>query len=103
MKNKLLKAINTFGVQEQSKHFSSEAHELAEAINEYEMCLKYAPEEAVTSEWLKYLKDHIAEEISDCYNFLEQFRLYYGIPAEQIKDNMVYKMDRTDGIIDEML
>ena len=41
-----------------------------------------------------WLRDGITEEIADCYVMLEQFKLYYGISDEEIKNLMDYKIDR---------
>lgn len=48
-------------------------------------------------------KKHIAEEIADCYVMLEQFRLYYGIPKEKIKEVMEYKINRQINRIEDNL
>ena len=105
MKKDLLKIINHYGVIPQLKYFQSEVFELNEAIMEYENFNDYCPIEASfisingedklsTYNYSKKLKEHIAEEISDCYVMLEQFRLYYDIPVGNIKEVMEYKVKR---------
>lgn len=96
MNEKVLQIIKNYGVLPQLKYFQSEVFELNEAIISYENFLEqyhsfldpdiyYANQD---------LKGHIEEEIADCYVMLEQFRLYYDIPKEKIKEVMEYKINR---------
>ena len=39
-------------------------------------------------------KEHIAEEIADCYVILEQFRQNFGISNEELEKIMKYKIER---------
>lgn len=85
MKDKLLEIINHYGVMPQLKYFQSEVFELGEAI--------------INHEWLKSERgmehiSHIREEIADVMVMLEQFRLYYDIPIEDVKEVMEYKVNR---------
>lgn len=89
MKEQLMKIINNYGVIPQLKHFNSEVFELNEAI------IRYDDEEYKYFDKVeKCHKDNITQEIADCYVMLEQFRLYYDIPAEQIKEQMQFKINR---------
>lgn len=102
MKENLLKIINHYGVLPQLKHFNSEVFELNEAIFRYEDTYyepytdySVEPESYVSDEEQKKdLKQHIAEEIADCYVMLEQFRHYYNISDEAIKHSMEIKINR---------
>ena len=91
MIKKLKRIINTYGVNNQLRKFNEETFELQEAIikreTEYSFC-----ETSISME--KENLNHITEEIADCYVMLEQFKLYYGISDEEIKELMDYKIDR---------
>ena len=82
MNEKLKMIINHYGVNSQQRQFFEEVFELQEAIIQYEEPRRY------------HSKEHIAEEIADCYVMLEQFRLHYGITTEKLKETMQYKVDR---------
>ena len=86
--DKLLKIINTYEVIPQLKHFQSEVFELNEAIikKEIEYCFG-----ETTIQMDEYNKNHIAEEIADCYVMLEQFRRYYKISSEEMVEIMKEK------------
>lgn len=93
MNEKLLKIINKYGVIPQLKYFQSEVFELNEAIiifeNESPQC-----DGVIDRRYIEHIKNNIAQEIADCYVMLEQFRLYYNIPNDKIKEIMEYKIDR---------
>lgn len=82
MNGKLKNIINHYGVNAQQRQLVEEVFELQEAIIQYEEPRRY------------HSKEHIAEEIADCYVMIEQFRLYYGISSEELKKIMQYKIDR---------
>lgn len=82
MNGKLKMIINHYGVNAQQRQLAEEVFELQEAIIQYEEPRRY------------HSKEHIAEEIADCYVMIEQFRLYYGISSEELKKIMQYKIDR---------
>lgn len=90
--DKLLKIINHYGVKPQLKHFQSEVFELNEAIVTHE--LKSSVEYEIPLTEIIGTKEHIAEEIADCYVMIEQFRLYYDISLEQLKEIGEYKINR---------
>ena len=87
MKEDLLKIINTYGIENQLKYIHSEYYELDEAI------LNYITRDED--------REHIAEELSDCFVMLKQFQYYYGIPDEEIERIMKYKIDRQLKRIDD--
>ena len=89
MEEKLLKIINNYGVIPQLKYFQSEVFELNEAILEYEH-----DEYTYYTEVDKSHKKHITEELADVMVMLEQFKLYYGITSEEIRDIFWNKVDR---------
>lgn len=88
MEYQLKQIIEHYGIKKQLKYIHSEYFELDEAIIEYENI------ESIKT-------NHIAEEIADVMVMLEQFRLYYGIDKELIKDLMEYKASRQIERIDE--
>lgn len=84
MKESLLKIINTYGLKHQLKYIHSEYFELDEVI--------ISCEESGNNR--NYYKEHIAEELSDCFVMLKQFQYYYGIEDKDIERIMKYKIDR---------
>lgn len=89
MKDDLLKIISFYGVMPQLKYFQSEVFELNEAIIKYEN-IPNGIYEYIKNEY----KEHIAEEISDCFVMLKQFQYYYGIEDKEIEEVMRYKINR---------
>lgn len=92
MKDKLLEIINYYKIDNQLRKFNEEIFELQEAIvNE-----KLKDKVQNTRQLIDIVdsRKNIAEEIADVTVMLEQFRLYYGIPKEKIKEMMEYKIDR---------
>lgn len=87
MKDKLLHIIKKYGVIPQLKYFQSEVFELNETIIIEEDRNKHL-------NLKNFSTDDIAQEIADCYVMLEQFRLYYDISNDKIKEIMEYKVDR---------
>lgn len=71
MKENLLKIINYYGVNNQQRKLAEEVFELQEAItifdNDYETLN------------IENEINHIAEEIADVLNLIEQFMYYYDI------------------------
>lgn len=93
MKNDLLKIIEHYGVIPQLKYFQSEVFELNEAIMQLEHYEEYANDQDYQTT-LKKQKEHIAEEIADCYVMLEQFRFYYSITEQKICEIIKQKIKR---------
>ena len=87
MKEDLLKIINTYGIDNQLKYIHTEYYELDEAI------LNYITRDED--------KEHIAEELSDCFVMLKQFQYYYGIEDKDIERIMKSKIDRQLGRIEK--
>ena len=95
MKEDLLKIINHYGVLPQLKYFQSEVFELNEAIINQDFL-----ESDYSFSAIDRGKQHIAEEIADVMVMLEQFRLHYDIPIEEIRKVMEYKVKRQIGRIE---
>ena len=93
MNEKLLKIINHYGVMPQLKYFQSEIFELTEAIFQYEEQKRVCEEFCSTLHCDKE-KEHIIEELADVQVMLNQFREYYGIDVNDIKDVFIAKIDR---------
>ncbi len=94
MKDDLLKIISFYGVLPQLKHFNSEVFELTEAIFQYDAQKQACENIGCSRIHIDKCKEHIAEEIADCYVMLNQFQLYYGIENKQIEETMKFKIDR---------
>ena len=74
-----------------------EASELFEAITEYQMKMKTlegSSPDRIISEISTYRK-HITEEIADNFVILGQFLEYFGIGLEDVKNEAVFKINRT--------
>ena len=86
MKNKLLKIIRYYGIDNQLRKFSEENFELIEAIHGWRF----------DTEGVHYLgdKDNIKEEIADNLVLLSQFILYYNINLDDIEEIFKQKVDR---------
>lgn len=99
MKNNLLKIIAHYGLLKQLKYFQSEIFELNEAIIRFEQ-FKYDVATTNEYDYDDYMRkideyiSHIAEEIADCYVMLEQFRQYYEITNQELKEIMKFKIKR---------
>ena len=90
MTEKLLKIINHYGIKHQIRKFNEEAFELMEAIIQFEDDLYYAIEPKI----LEKAKEHIEEELTDCYVMLEEIRLFYDIYLSRISKRGRFKIDR---------
>lgn len=90
MKEDLLKIINHYGINNQQRKFWEESGELSEVITQYEQAKRFMSNVIE----LRLTKEHIAEELSDCFVMLRQFQYYYDISDEEIEDVMKYKIDR---------
>lgn len=98
MNEKLLKIINHYGLISQLKYFQSEVFELNEAIlnRENPNCILrplYNLNANINGKKPSEIK-HIIEEIADVMVMLEQFKLYYKITDEEVKNIMSQKIDR---------
>ena len=100
MSKDLLKIINEYGIMNQLKYFQSEIFELNEAIITLEQYItNVANEDPIYDKYIKKeINDkyilHIAEEIADVLVMLLQFKEYYKISDEEIKEIMKFKIER---------
>lgn len=92
MKDKLLQIISFYEIDNQKRKFLEESGELLEAITIHELNKSVEYEVPLTE--IIGTKEHIAEELSDCFVMLKQFQYYYEIPDEEIERIMKYKIDR---------
>lgn len=92
MKEKLLKTINHYGVTNQQRKLNEEIYELQEAITTHE--LKKSVEYEIPLTEIIGTKEHIAEEIADVLNVVEQFIFYYEIDVQDVIEIKHRKMDR---------
>lgn len=84
------KIIKHYGIKPQLKYFQSEVYELTEAIIKREDAAIWSkPQGLVDIE-----ERHIAEEIADCLVMIRQFKEYYDISNDEIKNVMKYKVKR---------
>lgn len=83
MKEDLLKIIMHYGVNAQQRKLAEEVFELQEAIYQY-IAQKEACENVGCSRiHIDKCKEHIAEEIADVLNLIEQFMYYYDIDFDK--------------------
>ena len=101
MKENLLKIINHYGIMPQLKHFNSEVFELTEAIFQYDAQKEACENIGCSRIHIDKCKEHIAEEIADVLNMVEQFKEYYHIDGNDILRIMNEKIDRTISRIEE--
>lgn len=90
MKDDLLKIISFYGVLPQLKHFNSEVFELTEAIINAENNRLIG----ISRKPSKLAIEHIAEEIADVLNMVEQFMYYYDIDIKDVIEIKHKKINR---------
>lgn len=86
MKNKLLKIIRHYGINNQLRKFNEENFELIEAITkeQNDICEIF---QEMEEKWIK-------EEIADNLVLLSQFILYYNINLDEIEEIFKQKVER---------
>ena len=89
MKNKLLKIIQHYGIDNQLRKFNEENFELIEAIHGLENSDAMLKVLARTT-----LINNIKEEIADNLVLLSQFILYYNINLDDIEKIFKQKVER---------
>ena len=80
---------NYHGWREQNKHFISEAHELTEAIHDYQV-------DKSLKNW-----NHITEELADIFFMLNEIIEAYDIDIDNVDDWLEYKRKRESKRIEE--
>jgi NTP pyrophosphatase (non-canonical NTP hydrolase) len=94
MKENLLKIISFYGIDNQLRKFNEEVFELSEAIITFEKSEDESEYSGVSVSRLAQEREHIIEELADCLVMIDQFRLYYDISIEDLKEIMEFKVDR---------
>lgn len=94
--NDVKRIIYHYGLINQKRKLLEEVGELLEAEAE----LYYASD---LSNNYQRLIEHVLEEYTDVQVVLEQHRLYWGLALEDIRKVFEYKVDRTNGEINEEL
>lgn len=82
MKEYLIKIINHYGIEQQQRKFQEEVFELNEAIITHE--LKKSVEYEIPLTEIIGTREHIAEEIADVFNLVEQFMYFYNIDIQDV-------------------
>lgn len=82
MKEYLIKIINHYGIEQQLRKFQEEVFELNEAIITHE--LKKSVEYEIPLTEIIGTREHIAEEIADVFNLVEQFMYFYNIDIQDV-------------------
>lgn len=82
MKEYLIKIINHYGIEHQLRKFQEEVFELNEAIITHE--LKKSVEYEIPLTEIIGTREHIAEEIADVFNLVEQFMYFYNIDIQDV-------------------
>lgn len=82
MKENLIKIINHYGIEQQQRKFQEEVFELNEAIITHE--LKKSVEYEIPLTEIIGTREHIAEEIADVFNLVEQFMYFYNIDIQDV-------------------
>lgn len=103
MKEKSLKIIEHFGVNNQQRKLQEEVFELQEAITKHENknpiitaidTLNKAVNNINGKEYKMFSIKNIEEEFADVMVLLEQFKVYYNLDNKKIIDIMEYKTKR---------
>ena len=94
METSLLKIINHYGIFNQLRKINEECYELIEAIRDYEYQKEACMNNHCTELHVKKCKKHVAEELGDVMNVLEEIRLHYEISKEEVEENRKPKIER---------
>ena len=86
MKNKLLKIIQHYGIENQLRKFNEESYELTQAIDRFEQL------RSMHGNKVRY--NNIKAEIADNFVLISQFILYYDLSLDEIFDIYKFKVDR---------
>lgn len=85
MFKQLKETINRFGLETQQKKLAEEMLEFQLAVQELTL--------STTKDKTK-LREHVAEEMGDVLNLIEQIRLHFDIPVEVVNNYRVFKANR---------
>lgn len=98
MDEKALAIINNYGPLHQLRKLNEECYELCEAVTKYE----YDYESSETSHrTVVSNREHLVEELSDCYAILREIQKFYNVLDEEVGLNMNYKYDRQLGRMEQ--
>ena len=92
MKEKLLRIINHYEVNNQLKKLNEEVFELIEAIRDYEE--DYIRVDCDENMVLSVFEENIEEEFADVMVLLSQIKHYYNLDSKRLKKIMDYKINR---------
>ena len=98
MDDKALAVIEHYGPIHQLKKINEECYELCEAVSDYEYAYNFIH---TTHETILKKREHLVEELSDCYALLREVQKFYNIPDEEVGAIMNYKYDRQLGRIEQ--
>lgn len=87
--NYLIEAVEYYGIENQQKKLAEEVLELQLAVNELEPVLNSRHGKDIVK-----LKEHVAEEIADVLNLVEQIRLHCRIAAGHVNNYRAFKATR---------
>lgn len=90
MKEDLLKIIKKYGIDNQQKKFALECQELQKQITIHEMLLSNEYEIPLLS--IMTSEDDLVDRIADNIILLLQFKEYYDISDEIIKEKIKFKV-----------
>lgn len=93
MEDYFLKIIEHFGVNNQQRKLQEEIFELQEAITIYEF--KKTVEYEIPLFEIVGTREDIIEEMADVFILLGQFKSFFDVSDEELKETMVKKMYRT--------
>lgn len=85
MFKQLKETINRFGLETQQKKLAEEMLEFQLAVQELALS---------TLKDKTKLREHVAEEMGDVLNLIEQIRLHFDIPTEVVNNYRVFKANR---------
>ena len=94
MKEYLIKIINHYGIEHQLRKFQEEVFELNEAIITHE--LKKSVEYEIPLTEIIGTREHIAEEIADVFNLVEQFMYFYNIDIQDVIEIKHRQLERIE-------
>lgn len=87
--NYLVEAINHYGLETQQKKLAEEVYELQSAVNELQSAENKKGYKNKTK-----LKEHVAEEIADVLNLVEQIRLKCRVAQGHVNNFREFKAHR---------
>lgn len=87
--NYLVEAVNHYGIETQQRKLAEEVYELQTAVNELQTAMNAKGYRNKTK-----LKEHVAEEIADVLNLVEQIRLKCRVSQGHVNNFREFKAAR---------